>query len=168
MNQNKTMKTNDKKIEKQQQQEKIDKLIQKSLSKNINKLHTEQLTFGNKVADKLADFAGSWKFIISFLVIIVIWISVNSWIMLFQPFDPYPFILLNLILSCIAALQAPIIMMSQKRQETKDRLRSEHDFDVDVKTETLVEHLVKELKDIKSQQAMILDKIESINKAYEK
>lgn len=168
MNQNKTMKTNDKKIEKQQQQEKIDKLIQKSLSKNINKLHTEQLTFGNKVADKLADFAGSWKFIISFLVIIIIWISVNSWIMLFQPFDPYPFILLNLILSCIAALQAPIIMMSQKRQETKDRLRSEHDFDVDVKTETLVEHLVKELKDIKSQQAMILDKIESINKAYEK
>ena len=168
MNQNKTMKTNDKKIEKQQQQEKIDKLIQKSLSKNINKLQTEQLTFGNKVADKLADFAGSWKFIISFLVIIIIWISVNSWIMLFQPFDPYPFILLNLILSCIAALQAPIIMMSQKRQETKDRLRSEHDFDVDVKTETLVEHLVKELKDIKSQQAMILDKIESINKAYEK
>lgn len=168
MNQNKTMKTDDKKIEKQQQEEEIDKLIQKSLSKNINKLQTEQLTFGNKVADKLADFAGSWKFIISFLVIIIIWISVNSWIMLFQPFDPYPFILLNLILSCIAALQAPIIMMSQKRQETKDRLRSEHDFDVDVKTETLVEHLVKELKDIKSQQAMILDKIESINKAYEK
>lgn len=149
--------------EEQLQYDEIDQLIRSSRSKNINKLQEEQLTFGNKVADKLADFAGSWKFIISFLVIIIIWISINSWVLLFSPYDPYPFILLNLILSCIAALQAPIIMMSQKRQETKDRLRSEHDFEVDVKTETLVEHLVKELREIKAQQVSILEKIESIN-----
>ncbi len=158
------MKTHSKVDEEQFQHDEIDKLIHSSRSKNINKLQEEQLTFGNKVADKLADFAGSWKFIISFLIIIIIWISVNSWVMLFQPYDPYPFILLNLFLSCIAALQAPIIMMSQKRQETKDRLRSEHDFEVDVKTETLVEHLVKELRDIKTQQVSILEKIDNLNK----
>lgn len=157
------MKPQSKNDEEQLQHDEIDQLIRSSRSKNINKLQEEQLTFGNKVADKLADFAGSWKFIISFLVIIIIWISINSWVLLFSPYDPYPFILLNLILSCIAALQAPIIMMSQKRQETKDRLRSEHDFEVDVKMETLVEHLVKELRDIKAQQVSILEKIESFN-----
>mgnify|MGYP004703433791 FL=1 len=149
------MKPNNKNDQDQLHRDEIDQLIHSSRSKNINKLQEEQLTFGDKVADKLADFAGSWKFIISFLVIIVIWISINSWVLLFSPYDPYPFILLNLILSCIAALQAPIIMMSQKRQETKDRIRSEHDYDVDVKTETLVEHLVKELRELKSQQVLI-------------
>lgn len=162
------MKPNNKNDQDQLHRDEIDQLIHSSRSKNINKLQEEQLTFGNKVADKLADFAGSWKFIISFLVIIVIWISINSWVLLFSPYDPYPFILLNLILSCIAALQAPIIMMSQKRQETKDRIRSEHDYDVDVKTETLVEHLVKELRELKSQQVLILEKIDSINKTSNK
>jgi uncharacterized membrane protein len=159
------MKSSNKNDENPLPQVDVDQLIHSSLSKNINKLQEEQLTFGNKVADKLADFAGSWKFIISFLVIIVIWIIINSLVILFKPYDPYPFILLNLALSCIAALQAPIIMMSQKRQETKDRLRSEHDFEVDVKTETLVEHLVKELRDIKTQQVSILEKIESFIKS---
>ena len=116
------MKPNNKNDQDQLHRDEIDQLIHSSRSKNINKLQEEQLTFGDKVADKLADFAGSWKFIISFLVIIVIWISINSWVLLFSPYDPYPFILLNLILSCIAALQAPIIMMSQKRQETKDKI----------------------------------------------
>lgn len=162
------MKPNNKNDQDQLHRDEIDQLIHSSRSKNINKLQEEQLTFGDKVADKLADFAGSWKFIISFLVIIVIWISINSWVLLFSPYDPYPFILLNLILSCIAALQAPIIMMSQKRQETKDRIRSEHDYDVDVKTETLVEHLVKELRELKSQQVLILEKIDSINKTSNK
>lgn len=162
------MKPNNKNDQDQLHRDEIDQLIHSSRSKNINKLQEEQLTFGNKVADKLADFAGSWKFIISFLVIIVIWISINSWVLLFSPYDPYPFILLNLILSCIAALQAPIIMMSQKRQETKDRIRSEHDYDVDVKTETLVEHLVKELRELKSQQVLILEKIDNINKTSNK
>ncbi|MBS3990576.1 MAG: DUF1003 domain-containing protein [Erysipelothrix sp.] len=162
------MKTTSDKRDEDLERKQIDKLISKHLIRNINELQEEQLTFGNKVADKLADFAGSWKFIISFLVIIVIWISINSWVILFSPYDPYPFILLNLILSCIAALQAPIIMMSQKRQESKDRIRSEHDFEVDVKTEILVEHLVKELRDIKSQQAAILESIEKANEKIDK
>jgi uncharacterized membrane protein len=128
-----------------------------SYIKNINDLHESQFTFGEKVADKMADFAGSWTFILSFMAILLVWISLNSWIMIFKPYDPYPFILLNLVLSCLAALQAPIIMMSQKRQESKDRIRSQHDYEVDVKTEMLVEHMMAELDEIKSQQIEILE-----------
>jgi len=92
--------------------------------------------FGDKVADKVASFGGSWKFIISFSVILVGWIIINSLvIILAKPFDPFPFILLNLILSCVAAMQAPIIMMSQNRQEKKDRMRSENDYKINLKSE---------------------------------
>lgn len=146
----------------------LEELARVKLSKNINELQEETLTFGNKLADKLADFAGSWKFIISFLLIMMVWITINSFALIVKPYDPYPFILLNLILSCIAALQAPIIMMSQKRQETKDRLRSQNDYNVDVKTEALVEHIVFELKEIKTQQVNIVEMIEQLNKIVEK
>jgi uncharacterized membrane protein len=135
-----------------------------SFIKNINELHDSQRTLGEKVADKMADFAGSWTFILSFMAIILLWISLNSWIVLFKPYDPYPFILLNLVLSCLAALQAPIIMMSQKRQEGKDRLRSQHDYDVDVKTEMLVEHMISQLDEIKKQQAEIWKSLEQNKK----
>ena len=123
---------------------------------NINELHDNQRTFGEKVADKMADFAGSWTFIISFIIILLIWISLNSWVVLFTPYDPYPFILLNLVLSCIAALQAPIIMMSQKRQESKDRLRSQQDYEVDVKAAHLIETILCELEIVKQQQEQLL------------
>jgi|SRR6185437_368670 len=96
-------------------------------------------SFGERMADKIADFGGSWVFIISFLTILVAWIIVNSIYLnkaSHKPFDPYPFILLNLVLSCIAAIQAPVIMMSQNRQETKDRARGEYDFKVNLKAET--------------------------------
>ena len=98
-------------------------------------------TFGERVADFVADFGGSWSFIISFFVALAIWIGFNIWAAGRATFDPYPFILLNLLLSCLAAIQAPIIMMSQKRQEAKDRLRSENDYRVDLKTELEIRHL---------------------------
>jgi uncharacterized membrane protein len=111
------------------------------LSQNINIEFDRKLTLGERLADKVADYAGSWRFIGIFMVVLLIWIVVNSVILLQRPFDPYPFILLNLILSCIAAIQAPIIMMSQNRQEARDRLRSEYDYRVNLKAELEIRHL---------------------------
>ena len=91
-------------------------------------LFSTQITFGQKIADKVASFGGSWTFIISFGFFILIWVIVNVYWLVNKGFDPYPFILLNLILSCLAALQAPVIMMSQNRQEEKDRERSKKDY----------------------------------------
>ncbi len=112
-----------------------------TLSKNINTEFIKDLTYGEKLADKIATFGGSWKFIIFFVVTLAIWIAINTIVLLKKPFDPYPFILLNLILSCIAAIQAPVIMMSQNRQEAKDRLRAEHDYKVNLKAELEIRHL---------------------------
>ena len=111
------------------------------LAKNINIQFDERLTLGERVADRVATFGGSWRFIILFGVIIVAWLIINTAALLQQPFDPFPYILLNLILSCLAALQAPVIMMSQNRQESKDRLRSEHDYQVNLKAELEIRHL---------------------------
>lgn len=104
----------------------------------------ENLSFGDKAADKLAQFAGSWFFIISFTALLIAWIVINL-ILLKNPYDPYPFVLLNLLLSCIAAVQAPLIMMSQKRQEEKDRARAENDFKVNLKSEIVLEDLHRKL-----------------------
>ncbi|BAV06204.1 Uncharacterized membrane protein [Filimonas lacunae] len=95
----------------------------------------EQSTYGQRLADKVAAFGGSWTFIITFAVILLAWITLNSLLLLNKGFDPYPYILLNLILSCLAALQAPVIMMSQNRQEAKDRQRNEYDYKVNLKAE---------------------------------
>jgi uncharacterized membrane protein len=93
------------------------------------------MTFGQRIADKIATFGGSWTFILSFLFFILLWIGANIYILMNKGFDPYPFILLNLILSCLAALQAPVIMMSQNRQEEKDRIRSKNDYMINLKAE---------------------------------
>jgi uncharacterized membrane protein len=111
------------------------------VSTNINAEFNRKLTFGEHMADKLAVYAGSWRFISIFLAVLLLWICINTVVLIQKPFDPYPFILLNLILSCIAAIQAPIIMMSQNRQEAKDRLRSEHDYRVNLKAELEIRHL---------------------------
>ena len=111
------------------------------LSENINIEFDRQLTFGERLADRIAEFGGSWRFITIFLGILFLWIAINSVILIFKPFDPYPFILLNLILSCLAAIQAPIIMMSQNRQEDKDRLQAEHDYRINLKAELEIRHL---------------------------
>ncbi len=98
-------------------------------------------TFGEKVADKVASFGGSWTFILSFMAVLVIWMGVNVVGVFSQPFDPFPFILLNLVLSCLAALQAPVIMMSQKRQEEKDRIRAEDDYMINLRAELEIRQL---------------------------
>ncbi|MGE3800288.1 MAG: DUF1003 domain-containing protein [Candidatus Kapaibacterium sp.] len=109
-------------------------------SRNIEGMFQDKATFGERVADNVASFGGSWKFIILFGTILIAWMFVNV-SFLGHPFDPYPFILLNLVLSTLAALQAPVIMMSQNRQETKDRLRGENDYRVNLKAELEIRHL---------------------------
>jgi uncharacterized membrane protein len=111
------------------------------LSRNVNVEFERKLTLGERMSDNLAAYAGSWRFIIIFMLVMVVWIIVNAVVLIRRPFDPYPFILLNLILSCIAAIQAPIIMMSQNRQEAKDRLRSEYDYRVNLKAELEIRQL---------------------------
>ena len=105
------------------------------VSSDVNKSYSERLSAGDRISDRIAAFGGSWRFIIIFIVVLALWIAVNSVLLVVKPYDPYPFILLNLILSCIAALQAPVIMMSQNRQEKKDRLRSESDYKINLKSE---------------------------------
>lgn len=105
------------------------------ISNNIEDDWDDKLTIGQKVADKVAKFGGSWTFITSFAIILFLWVFTNVWVLTSKPFDPYPFILLNLFLSMLAAIQAPIIMMSQNRQEEKDRKRGENDYKVNLKAE---------------------------------
>lgn len=125
------------------------------ITTETNSVDIESLSYGEKVADMVAKFGGSWKFIILFMGVLLTWILINVIAILNHPFDPYPFILLNLILSCIAAIQAPIIMMSQNRQEKKDRKRAEDDYKVNLKAELeikvlgeKIEHLMEDQKEI--------------------
>jgi len=106
-----------------------------SLAQHVNEEFEQQLTLGDRLADKIAEFGGSWAFICLFAGVLALWIIINTALLVTTPFDPYPFILLNLVLSCIAAIQAPVIMMSQNRQEDRDRLHAEHDYRVNLKAE---------------------------------
>ena len=111
-------------------------------------------TLGQRAADAIAKFAGSWAFIFSFTGVLVLWMVVNA-VLAAQAFDPYPFILLNLVLSCVAAIQAPLIMMSQNRQEEKDRRRAENDYKVNLKTEIMIEDLYDKVNAILSKQSAL-------------
>ena len=111
------------------------------LSSDISKQFETKLTFGERLSDRIASFGGSWRFIILFGAVLFGWIILNAIFLLNLGFDPYPFILLNLILSCLAAIQAPIIMMSQNRAEARDRLRAENDYKVNLKAELEIRHL---------------------------
>jgi uncharacterized membrane protein len=115
------------------------------LAENVNLEYEKALTLGQRLADGLSDFAGSWRFIIGFFFILIIWIVINVLVLVSKAFDPYPFILLNLVLSCLAAIQAPIILMSQNRQEQKDRLRAESDYRTNLKAELEIRHLHEKL-----------------------
>src|SRR5205807_4741389 len=117
-------------------------LMSRQVSRNVLEEAEEALTFGQRVADRVAKFGGSWPFIGLFSLVMFVWMGSNAWI-LHKPFDPYPYILLNLALSTIAAIQAPIIMMSQNRQSTKDKLLSENDYQVNLKAEMEIEALLK-------------------------
>ena len=119
-------------------------LVRGRAARNPNEIIEEQATFGEHVADTVAGFGGSWTFIITFLVLLVIYSIINV-LLGRNAWDPYPFILLNLILSMLAAIQAPVIMMSQNRQDTKDRLRSELDFEVNRRSETEIQGLARKL-----------------------
>jgi len=132
------------------------------LSKNIEMEFEQVWTFGERLADRIASFGGSWKFLIIFFVFLSAWIAVNTLAFLDKPADPYPFILLNLVLSCIAAIQAPIIMMSQNRQEAKDRIRSQHDYQVNLKAELEIRHLHEKIDHLLSHQWERLVQIQEI------
>lgn len=112
---------------------------------NLNKEFDESLTLGERISDKVAEFGGSWRFIILFFIVMAVWITANSIFLLFRPFDPYPYILLNLGLSLLAAVQAPIILMSQNRQEARDRMRAENDYQVNLKAELEVRAVSEKL-----------------------
>lgn len=114
----------------------------------------EKYTIGQRAADAIAKFAGSWAFIFSFAGVLILWMVVNA-ILATKAFDPYPFILLNLVLSCVAAIQAPLIMMSQNRQEEKDRRRAENDYKVNLKTEIMIEDLYDKVNAILAKQVQM-------------
>ena len=135
---------------------------QELVSHNINTEYDQLLTAGERLSDKLADFGGSWRFIIIFAVILVLWIVLNSIVLLLKPFDPYPFIFLNLILSCLAAIQAPIIMMSQNRQEVRDRLHAEHDYRINLKAELEIRNLHDKIDHLLTNQWQRLLEIQEI------
>lgn len=133
------------------------------ISENLENNSGQEWTFAERLADKIATFGGSWAFLISFGFFLFAWIGLNSFILLTQPaFDPYPFIFLNLILSCIAAIQAPVIMMSQNRQEAKDRVRSEHDYKVNLKAELEIRQIHEKLDHLLSKQWERLVQIQEI------
>ena len=136
------------------------------LSENIQDEIEGQLTIGQKFADKIAEFGGSWTFILTFFSFILIWITVNIWFLATQPFDPFPFILLNLILSCLAAIQAPIIMMSQNRQEQKDRQRGEHDYKINLKAELEIQLLSEKIDHLLVHQNKKLLEIQEVQTDY--
>lgn len=121
------------------------------IANNLNEHFSSQRTFGEQLADKIASFGGSWQFIILFGMVLLLWIGINIWL-LSHPFDPFPFILLNLVLSCLAAIQAPVIMMSQNRQEAKDRLRAEEDYRINLKAELEIRQLHEKMDHMLLQQ----------------
>jgi len=125
-----------------------DELLRTQVSRNPNLEEEERLTFGQRIADKVASFGGSWTFIILFGVVLAIWVIINSTALLSNHFDPYPYILLNLFLSMIASVQAPVIMMSQNRLSSKDRLKSDLDYEVNLKAEMEVAHLHRKVDHI--------------------
>jgi len=132
------------------------KLVRNRMSRNPNEVIEEQETFGERIADGVARFGGSWTFILLFAMVLVTYTGMNS-MLSNRAWDPYPFILLNLFLSMLAAIQAPVIMMSQNRQDIKDRVRSELDFDVNRRAET-------EIQSMSQRMSLLMDKMEDMEK----
>ncbi len=145
-----------------EEEEIIHILLERKLSKNTSELSDKHLTYGQRMADRIAKFAGSWTFILIFIGCLLAWVTVNL-LMFSRAFDPYPFILLNLILSCVAAIQAPVIMMSQNRQEEKDRLRALNDYKTNLKSEIIVEDLHQKIDKLIARQEKIMKQMEKNN-----
>ncbi len=148
-------------LQEQDEEELLDLLIDQPISIDVDKQEETKMTRGDRVADKISEVAGSWSFIILFILFLLGWIVLNSFVLANgKEIDPYPFILLNLVLSCLAALQAPIIMMSQNRQSQKDSLRNQNDYRTDLKSELILESLHDHLEQIEKNQRKILKMIQ--------
>ena len=143
-----------KQLESTDEEELINILIDEPIAVDVDKQSDANRTIGDRIADKLTEIAGSWTFIIGIIIFLLLWIILN--ICILENADPYPFILLNLLLSCVAALQAPIIMMSQNREAKKDRLRSSNDYKTDLKSELILEELHIEIKRLTANQNKII------------
>ena len=150
-------------INTEDEDELIDLLVDKSIAMDVDKADKDNEKFGDKVADKLTEIAGSWSFIIGFSLFLVIWVLLNVYV--FVNLAPYPFVFLNLLLSCIAALQAPVIMMSQNRQSEKDSLRNQNDYRIDLKSELILEELHDKIETINKQQKDIIRRLDRIEKS---
>jgi uncharacterized membrane protein len=138
---------------------------QELLSRNINVAFEQELTFWERLSDKVAAVGGSWGFILGFLFFTCIWFGINSYVWIFRPFDPYPFIFLNLVFSLMSAVQAPIILMSQNRQDARDRLRSEYDYRINLKAELEIRHLNEKMDLLLTQQWRRLLEIQQVQLA---
>lgn len=141
-------------LETEEEEDLINMLFDNNIAIDVDKEDLKSKKKGDKIADKITSFAGSWTFIIGFFAFLLLWILLN--ITLLKNVDPYPFILLNLLLSCLAAFQAPIILMSQNREAKKDSLRNKNDYKVDLKSELILEELHKEIKELAKNQRRIL------------
>ena len=147
-------------LEKQDKEDIIDLLADSSIAIDVDKEEEQNLTFSEKMADKISEIAGSWTFIFISVIFLITWMIVNTILLKENQIDPYPFILLNLILSCISALQAPIIMMSQNRASKKDSLRNQNDYKVDLKSELLLEDLHHKIEVLLNNQNRLLNILE--------
>jgi len=129
-----------------------DKLLQQRVSRNVNEEQDKRMTIADRMADNLAEFGGSWKFIGAFLLFLLLWCAVNTWVLRERGFDAFPYVFLNLVLAVVASLQGPIIMMSQNRQQGKDRLRSDLDFQVNLKNELALTEVLRRLDVLESER----------------
>lgn len=151
-------------LDEKDEEELLDLLIDQPISIDVDKQEEAKMTFGDKVADKVSEIAGSWGFILGFSLFLIFWVILNGFILTGDTkIDGYPFILLNLLLSCIAALQAPIIMMSQNRQAAKDSLRNQNDYRTDLKSELILEELHNKMEIILKNQKKIMKSLEENN-----
>lgn len=148
-------------LDSKDEEELLDLLVDQPISIDVDKQEEAKMTFGDRVADKVSEIAGSWGFILGFTAFLIFWIVLNTVILKEgNAIDEYPFILLNLLLSCIAALQAPIIMMSQNRQSAKDSLRNQNDYRTDLKSELILEELHDKMELILKNQKKIMKELE--------
>lgn len=148
-------------LEEKDEEELLDLLVDQPISIDVDKQEEAKMTKGDRIADKVSAIAGSWGFILGFSSFLLFWIILNAFILRGDSrIDAYPFILLNLLLSCIAALQAPIIMMSQNRQAAKDSLRNQNDYRTDLKSELILEDLHEKMEKILKNQKIIMEELQ--------
>lgn len=151
-------------LEAQDEEELLDLLVEQPIAIDVDKQEAQKMSFGDRAADKVSEIAGSWAFVLGFMLFLIIWIIINTFILIDERApDPFPYVLLNLVLSCIAAIQAPIIMMSQNRQAAKDSLRNQNDYRTDLKSELILESLHDHINEVLKNQKRIIKLLEDDN-----